>query len=198
MSKVIATSVLVALLIGSAAFGQLGLITQVQTSDLGLTNDVVFNHGQQDGMSDQHLCLDLAQDTDRACSSCASQSLLGVVTQFGEGMGDCGILDLQQAVLGGTNQMQEIGDACGSKAQIQGVSLQAAQGIGKTAGYAKGGAHHTIVLGANQNGHNAAGGMNERANIIAMQDSYLSGEPCATGAVGSTMTITTTQSQGSF
>jgi len=31
-----------------------------------------------------------------------------------------------------------------------------------------------------------------------MQDSYLSGEPCATGAVGSTMTITTTQSQGSF
>jgi hypothetical protein len=200
MSKVIATSVLVALLIGPAAFGQslLGLISQTQNSDIGLTNNILLNHGHQTGNSDQHLVLNLCQDTERPCPTLASQSLIGAIGQIGNAWGECGVVELTQAVLGGTSQMQEVGECCDPKAQIQAVNLQAAQGIGKMDGPGGGDAHHTIVLGAAQNGSNAAGRVRERADVMALQNTYYQGDACAAGAVNSTMTVCTTQTQASI
>jgi hypothetical protein len=198
MSKVIATSVLVALLIGTTAFGQLGLITQMQDSDIGLTNNILLNHGHQTGQSTQNLVLDLMQDTERPCCTIANQSLLGVIGQAGNAWGDCGVIEVSQAVLGGTLQMQEIGESCDPKAQLQNTSLQAAQGVGKMDGPGGGTALHNIVLSATQYGNNGAGNVSERANIIGMQNSYYEGDACATGAVNSTMTVATQQTQASL
>jgi len=198
MSKVIAASVIVALVISTAAFGQLGLITQVQNSTIGLDNTVTLLHGHQTASSSQQLGLDLCQDTCETCPTWATQSLVGAIGEVASACGECALIEVAQGLVGGTTQMQEIGKCTEPKAQLQTVNLMANQGVGRSNGPGSGTALHTIVLGAAQNGGNASGQMTERSNIIGVQNSGVSGQAASTGVVNSSMSVCTTQSQASL
>lgn len=198
MSKGIAVSVIVALVISTTAFGQLGLITQVQNSTIGLNNDVTLLHGHQTAGSSQQLGLNLLQDTSETCPTWAHQSLVGTIGEVASACGECAIVEVAQGLVGSTTQMQEIGKCTEPKAQLQTVNLLANQGVGRSDGPGSGNALHTIVLSGAQNGGNAAGQMTERTDIIGVQNSNVAGQAASTGVVNSTMNVCTTQSQASL
>lgn len=196
MSKVVA-SLAVVLLVGSNAFG-LGLIDQMQDTQIGLTNAVTLLHGHQTASSAQNLALQNLQNVCRPCPTWADQSLVGAIGQVGSACGECGIVELAQALSGGALQAQEIGECCEPKAQLQNVVLVAGQTLGKAEGPGNADALHTIVLRGAQDASNAAGNMSESSSIMGIQTSSVNGEACATGLVDSSMTVTTTQTQASI
>ena len=198
MSKVITLSVVVALLIGSTAFGQLGLVTQVQDSSIGLSNGITLLHGHQNAGSTQQLALNLGQDTAEVCPTWANQSLVGVIGQVASACGECAIIEVAQGLIGSSVQMQEIGSCVQPKAQLQSINLIADQGVARQDGPGGGNAVGTIVLTGAQSGGNASGTMTERADIMGIQNSNINGLAASTGVVNSTMSVCTTQSQASL
>jgi hypothetical protein len=196
MSRIVASTVVV-LLVGSSAFG-LGAIDQIQDTGINLTNAVDLMHGHQNGSSQQNLCVDTEQYADKICGTMASQRLLGNFVQVGCASGDCAVVGVLQTLTGIGSQAQFVGDCVDPKMEAQSLSLVAGQALVKSAGPGQGNAQHVIVLQEDQNANNPGGNMQERTAIVGLQDSNLSGSAAANGAVSSTMSVTTVQSQSAM
>jgi len=195
MSKVIAVSVVLVLLIGSGAFA--GLIND-QITGIGLTNTLALLHGEQTAGSMQNLIVDNAQCATGICGGLAEEFLFAAIGQSGNASGYCGIVDVVQLLGIDGTQGQMVGDGVAPKAQLQTLNVIAAQGLGKADGLGHADALHTIVVNEGQYANNAAGTMSESATVMGMQTSTLTGAPGATGIVDSTMAVTTSQSQAAL
>jgi hypothetical protein len=76
--------------------------------------------------------------------------------------------------------------------------LTAEQALVKAEGPGAGSGLHQIVLREGQEAGNPAGAMQESSAILGLQSSNLTGAACATGAVDSTMSVSTIQTQASL
>jgi hypothetical protein len=199
MSKVIAISIAVVLLAGSSAFAQAGgAIDQMQTTNIGLANTIALMQGHQAADAIQNLAVCNSQESDRACGAVGQQSLLANLAEIGHASGDCAILSVMQGFAALGTQAQLIGDCCGPKAGAQGLTMDAEQQLIKSEGPGAGDALHQIVLREDQFGANPAGTIQESATVLGLQSSDLTGSACATGAVDSTMCVTTVQTQQTY
>jgi hypothetical protein len=201
MLKVVAVFVAVVLSVGSVSFGQnpyVGAINQIQNTTIGLTNTLQLLQGTQAADAIQNLAVANDQCGDRGCGAYAGQSLLANLAEIGHASGDCGIVGVAQGLQAIGMQAQAIGDACEPKSQAQSLVLAAEQGLLKSQGPGAGSGLHQIVLREGQDAANPAGAMQESSAILGLQSSNLSGAACATGAVDSTMSVSTMQSQSSL
>lgn len=198
MSKVIATSVVLVLVVSTGAFATLAGQIQNQITNIGLVTDVELMHGDQQANSLQNLVVDNQQCATGICSAVAHEGFFASIGQAAEACGQCALVGaVQNLVLGGT-QAQEVGEGVGPKAQLQGVGLTATQTLAKADGAGGANALHTIVAQADQTATNPAGQLTESSTIMGMQTSSLNGQAGANGYVDSGMTVTTSQTQGSL
>jgi hypothetical protein len=197
MSKVIAVSIAVVLLVGSSAVAQsaAGAIDQLQNTTIGLGNTIQLLQGHQAADAIQNLAVCNGQSAERACGACAEQSLLANLAEIGHASGDCAIVGVLQSVTAMGTQGQVIGDCCGPKAGMQTLALDAEQELVKAEGPGAGDGLHQIVLREDQYGANPAGTLQESATVLGLQSSNLTGSACATGTVDSAMCVTTIQTQ---
>ena len=195
MSKVIATSVMCVLLIGSAASADL---IQDQITGIGLTNALALMNGEQHANSLQNLVVDNAQTATGMCNGLAEEYLFAAIGQSADACGVCGLVDVVQLLGIDGIQAQTVGDGVAPKAQLQTLDVVAAQALGKADGMGQANALHTIVVNEGQYANNAAGSMSESATVMGMQTSTIQGQPGATGIVDATMAVTTAQSQAAL
>ena len=195
MSKVIATSVMCVLLIGSAASADL---IQDQITGIGLTNALALMNGEQHASSLQNLVVDNAQTATGMCNGLAEEYLFAAIGQSADACGLCGLVDVVQLLGIDGVQAQTVGDGVAPKAQLQTLDVVAAQALGKADGMGQANALHTIVVNEGQYANNAAGSMSESATVMGMQTSTIQGQPGATGIVDATMAVTTAQSQAAL
>lgn len=196
MLKVVAVSVAVVLLVSSGAFAQaVGVITQLQNTNIMLGNTVQLLQGTQAADAIQNLAVCNDQASTRACGAIAGQSLLANLAEIGHASGECAIVGVIQGLTAVGMQAQTIGDACGPKQQGQSLAMLAEQGLIKSQGPGAGSGLHQIVLREDQGAANPAGTMQESSAVLGLQSSNLTGAACATGAVNSTMGVNTVQTQ---
>jgi hypothetical protein len=199
MFKVVAVSVAVVLLAGSASFGQaVGAITQIQNTNIMLGNTVQLLQGHQAADAIQNLAVSNDQASNRACGAYASQGLLANLAEIGHASGDCGIVGVIQGLTAVGMQAQAVGDCCEPKQEAQSLTLAAEQALIKSEGPGAGNGLHQIVLREGQEAGNPAGAMQESSAVLGLQSSNLTGSACATGAVDSTMSVSTMQSQAAL
>jgi len=200
MLKVVAVSIAVVLLVGSASFGQsaVGAINQIQQTNIGLGNTIQLLQGHQAADAIQNLAVANDQEADRACGAYACQGLLANLAEIGHASGDCGIVGVIQGLTTAGMQAQAVGDCCDPKSEAQSLTLLAEQALVKSEGPGAGSGLHQIVLREGQTAGNPAGTMQESSAILGLQSSNLSGSACATGAVDSTMSVGTMQSQSTL
>jgi hypothetical protein len=195
MSKVIASSIVVALVVASSSFATL---VQDQISQIGLGNAIDLLHGDQAASSLQNLVVSNSQGTTGTCSSSVEQNLLSSLGQSANAVGSCALVGVIQDLDIAGVQSQEVGDGCDPKAQVQSLGLGASQTLAKSDGAGSGDALHTIVLNAGQTANNAAGSLTESQTILGMQTSTINGAAGATGVVSSVMNVTTAQTQAAL
>lgn len=195
MSKLIATSMVLVLLVGS---GALAGLAQDQFTGIGLTNAVSLLNGDQHASSMQNLVVDNAQNATGICGGLAQEYLFAAVGQSANANGSCGLVDVIQVLGIDGLQGQIVGDGVAPKAQAQTLDMVAGQALGKAQGFGAGSALQTIVVNEAQTANNAAGVMNESATIMGMQTSSSLGQPGATNLVDSTMAVSTSQSQAAL
>jgi hypothetical protein len=199
MSKVVAVSIAVVLLVGSSAFGQLtGALNQIQNTNIGLGNTIQLLNGDQAASALQNLAVQNDQFSDKPHGSYASQGLFGMFAEIGHASGGCAILGLAQTMSAIGMQAQVVGDGVGPKQQGQSVTLLAGQEMVKTEGPGAGSGLHQIQLVADQEAGNVAGTTSESSAILGLQNADINGAATATGQVESTMHVTTVQSQASI
>jgi hypothetical protein len=202
MFKVVAVFVAVVLSVGTASFGQtnpyVGAVNQIQNTNILLGNTVQLLQGTQAADAIQNLAVANDQCGTRACGAYADQSLLANLAEIGHASGDCGIVAVVQGLNAIGMQAQAIGDACEPKSQAESLTMLAEQGLLKSEGPGAGSGLHQIVLREGQAAGNPAGTMQESSAILGLQSSNLSGAACATGAVDSSMSVSTMQSQASL
>jgi len=198
MLKVVTVSVAVVLLVSSGAFAQVGIISQLQNTNIGLGNTVQLLQGHQAADAIQNLAVANDQSANRACGAIAGQSLLANLAEIGHASGDCAIVGVIQGLTAVGMQAQAIGDACGPKTQGQSLAMIAQQGLIKSEGPGAGSGLHQIVLREDQGAANPAGAMRESSAVLGLQSSNLTGAACATGAVNSTMSVNTIQTQSTL
>jgi hypothetical protein len=187
---------IVVLSIGSVVLGQnIGPIDQLQNTTIGLGNTITLMQGTQAADAIQNLAVANDQCADRACGAWAGQSFLANLAEIGHASGDCGIVTVLQALSSVGTQAQLVGDACGPKTEAQTLTLGAQQALAKAEGPGAGSGLHQIVLRGEQNADNRAGDIGQASAILGLQSSSLTGAACATGAVNSTMSVCTIQSQ---
>ena len=196
MSKVIAASMVFVLVVGSGAFGDVVGLVQNEMTQMGVNNSVELLHGSQNAMSLQTLVLQNNQNITGICESHACQSLLAAVTQSGAAQGQCALIGLAQdlAVLG--DQQQAVSQGYGPAGEAQGLGMQASQSLARTDGSGAADAVHVIVLNAQQNAQNPATTQNESSNVLGLQQGTVDGQPGSTALVQSSMSVVTTQTQG--
>jgi hypothetical protein len=195
MSKLIAASMVLVLLVGSSALADL---VQDQFTGIGLTNAVALMNGDQYAGAMQNLVVDNAQCATGICGGLAEEYLFAAVGQSGSADGYCGLVDVIQVLGIDGMQAQVVGDGVAPKAQLQTLDVVAGQALGKAEGFGAADGLQTIVVNEGQTANNAAGIMTENATVMGMQTSTLMGQPGATGIVDSTMAVTTSQSQASL
>ena len=201
MFKVVAVSVAVVLMIGSGAFGQgsvMGAIGQMQNTNVLLGNTVQLLQGSQAADAIQNLAVANDQSATRACGAMAGQTFLANLAEIGHASGECAIVGVVQGLTAVGMQAQAIGDGCDPKSQGQSLAMAAEQGLLKSQGPGAGSGLHQIVLREDQGAQNPAGAMQESSAILGLQSSNLTGSACATGAVESTMAVTTVQTQSTL
>jgi hypothetical protein len=190
-----AFSIAIVLLIGSGAFAQgNAAINQLQQTSIGLGSTIHLLQGHQAADAIQNLAVANGQSADRPCGAYANQGLLANLAEIGHASGDCALVGVLQGLSIVGSQAQLIGDACGPKTEGQTINLLADQGIVKSEGPGEGSGLHQIVFRADQGAGNAAGGLQQSAAILGLQNSSLAGSACATGAVNSAMSVSTIQS----
>jgi hypothetical protein len=195
MSKLIAASIVLVLLVGSGALA--GLV-QDQFTGIGLTNVVALMNGDQYAGSMQNLVVDNAQCATGICGGLAQEYLFAAVGQSASADGYCGLVDVIQVLGIDGMQVQMVGDGVAPKAQAQTLNVVVGQALGKAQGFGAADALQTVVVNEGQTANNAAGTMTENATVMGMQTSTLMGQPGATGIVDSTMAVTTSQSQAAL
>jgi hypothetical protein len=198
MSKVIAASMVFVLVIGTSVFATTTSTVQQQLTDIALENLVNLNHGDQCASSLQNLVVNNAQCGEGLCNSGGREAFYASLGQSGSAMGDCGVILAQQGLTIEGAQQQTIGDGIGAKAQLQSVGMTAEQFLGRSDGEGSANAVHTIVLQGDQEAENSAGALNESSTIIGMQTSSVNGAPGSTAVVDGTMTVMTSQTQGTL
>lgn len=199
MSKVVAVSIVVVLLAGSSAFGDVpAALNQIQNTNVGLANVIDLLNGDQAASAIQNLAVQNDQFAGNPHSTFASQSLFGIFAEVGHASGNCAIVGVLQdlGVIG--MQAQVLNDAVGPKTQGQSLSLLANQGVLKTEGAGSGNALHQLQLAADQEAGNVAGDMSQSSAILGLQNADVSGAATATGQVQSTMNVSTVQSQAAL
>ena len=87
MSRRIAVSMIVVLLVGSATWGD---IFQGQGFGVGTDNIIHLTQGDQSGHSMQNMLIDMSQSTEGAGQAMLGASVYGVSSQGGTGMGALG------------------------------------------------------------------------------------------------------------
>jgi hypothetical protein len=196
MSKKVAISIVVVLLVGSSAFGQLtGALNQIQNTNIALGNAIQLLNGDQAAAALQNLAVQNDQFSDKAHGAYASQGLFGIFAEVGHASGECAIVGVLQDLGVLSMQAQVVGDGVGPKTEGQSLALTAEQGVVKTEGPGAGNALHQIQAVADQEGSNVAGTMTESSAILGLQNADVAGAATATGQVESTMHVTTVQSQ---
>jgi len=198
MSKVVAFSVVVVLLVGSVAFGTTGALDQLQNTNIGLTETIQLLQGDQTASTIQNLAVANNQHLDSATGGSACQSFLGNIAEVGSASGNSAIVGVLQSLSAMGMQAQLVGIHTGPKQEGQTLSLLADQGLVKSEGPGTGSALHTIVLREDQVGINTAGLMRESSSILGLQSSEVTGAPLATALVDSSMTVNTVQTQASL
>jgi len=89
MSRRIAVSVVLVLVVGSSAFGSL---LQGQGYALGTDNMIHLTQGDQAGQSSQNLLIDMSQSAEGSGLAMISASAYGVSSQGGSGLGALGMI----------------------------------------------------------------------------------------------------------
>lgn len=199
MSKVVAVSIAVVLLVGSGAFGQMtGALEQIQNTTVGLGNSIQLLNGEQAASALQNLAIQNDQCSNKATAAYASQGLFGMFAEIGHASGACAVVGVLQTLDLGGQQAQLIGDCVKPKQEAQTMNLLANQQAVKTEGPGAGNGLHQIQVVADQAGSNVAGDMNESSAILGLQNSDITGAACATGQVESTMHVATVQTQSTL
>ncbi len=198
MSKVIAASMVLVLVVGTGAFATTLGQVQDQVTQIGLTNNLDLLHGSQTGSSLQNLVVNNSQCGGGICDTGAHESLFAALGQVGNARGDCALVGVGQTLVIAGQQAQQVGEGVAPKAQLQGITLTAGQTLAKADGEGHGDALHTIVLEAEQGAANPAGDLHESSTIMGMQTSNVCGAPGATALITTGMTVTTAQTQGSL
>jgi hypothetical protein len=196
MSKKVAISIVVVLLVGSSAFGQLnGALNQIQSTNIALGNAIQLLNGDQAASALQNLAVQNDQYSNKATGAYASQGLFGIFAEIGHASGNCAIVGVIQdlGIIG--MQAQVVDDCVGPKTEGQSLGVLAEQGVVKTEGPGAGSGLHQIQVVADQEGSNVAGTISESSAVLGLQNSDVTGAPVATGQVQSTMHVTTVQSQ---
>ncbi len=195
MSKVIAASMVLALLVGSSALADL---IQDQFTGIGLSNAVSLMYGDQSASSMQNLVVENAQYNTGLSGNLAREYVFAAVGQSAEATGHCGLVDVVQALGIDAVQAQQAGSGLDPKAQMQTLDMVMAQALGKAEGQGAADALQTIVVNESQTVNNAAGNMNESAQVMGLQSASINGAPGATSLVDSSMAVTTAQSQAAL
>jgi hypothetical protein len=200
MSKVIAASMVLVLAVGAAAFGDpnaVGLI-QKQMTQMSVGNSINLLHGSQLASSIQNLCVNNNQQGTGICDAHACQSLLALITESGTAAGDCALIGLAQGLTVAGNQQQAVSEGVGPAGEAQGLGMQATQALGRTDGAGGATGVHAIVLNALQNAGNPGIALGECSSVIGLQNANVGGAPASTSLVEGSMTVVTTQSQGTL
>ena len=199
MSKVVAVSIAVVLLVGSSAFGQMtGALEQIQNTTIGLGNTIQLLNGDQAASALQNLAVQNDQASNKATAAYASQGLFGMFAEIGHASGACAVVGVLQTLDIAGMQAQLVGDCVKPKQEAQTLSLLAGQGVVKTEGPGAGSGLHQIQLVADQEAANVAGDMSESSAVLGLQNADVTGAACATGQVESTMHVLTVQSQSAI
>ena len=195
MVKAIASSVIVAVVIGSAA---LGGIEQRQTMDVGLNSTIDLPLGPNAGArASQNLLLVDIQGAGNAYGTVALQGQGILIGQSARAGGVCGGLSAIQNVDGGGvligKQRQAISNCCAPSAEGQALGFAATQLLGKT-NCAPGDVRGSQTVGAAQIqfADNPTMTMGEGAFIIGSQRGSITG---GIGTVAQTMIVDTAQTQ---
>lgn len=188
-------SIAVVLLVCTGAFAG---IMQMQTFGVGLEEVIELLHGHQEGCSFKSVLVTNDQCANAPCPTLARQHQFGMLIQSAKATGECAVVGVLTSLSAMGIQEQMIGDCVEPKMQGQTLGLNGFQGITKSDGPGSGNAMNQAILRQSHSGTNAAGGMTETSNIMALQLANLSGDACATGLVASTMSVTTAQSQATY
>jgi len=194
LSKV-SLSVVVILL---ASSGVPAGIMQYQDFTVGLEEAIELLHGHQTGCSFKSVMVNNDQSANEPCPTLAHQVQTAFLTQTAEASGGCAVIGVLTTLNAMGLQDQMIGDCCEPKMQVQGLALDGLQAITKSDGPGSGSAMNQAILNQNHGGSNAAGHVSETSTIMALQQANLDGDACATGAVVSGMTVTTSQAQSTY
>jgi hypothetical protein len=192
MLKVSVISIVAILLIGSSAAVA---IEQMQGTAAGLIGLVDLQHGHQSAATNQNLCLDNKQTIN---GDDVAQRFMGNFIQVGEACGDCALVGIGLELQVGGDQVQTVGSCVEAKMETQSLNLGALQTLSRAGGGGGGNATHVAVLEERQQASNAAGWMNEKSNVVAMQNSNVGGSAGATSATNTGMSVGVLQSQASF
>jgi hypothetical protein len=197
MLKVIAASMVFALVVSGGAFGDvLGLIQHQQTQ-MGASNAINLLHGEQCASSNQNLLANNCQEIKGICDACAHQSLLGTTIQTASAQGLCALIGVAQELQVVGDQQQAVSQGVGPAQEAQGIGMTAGQSLARTDGLGMANATHVIVLNGGQGASNPATSMSENASVLGTQMSSVNGQPGSTALVQSQMSVVTTQTQGS-
>jgi len=189
----------VALLAGSSAFGDVpAALSQIQNTDIGLTNVIDLFNGDQAASALQNLAVQNDQFTSNPHSTFASQALFGIFAQVGHASGNCSLVGVLQDLATTGMQAQMLDNGMGAKTQGQSLDLLATQGVLKAEGAGSGNALNQLQLAADQEGGNVAGNMSQSSAILGLQNADVTGAATATGQVQSTMSVSTVQSQATL
>ncbi len=198
MSKVVAVSIVVLLLVGSSAFGQLtGALNQIQNTNVGLSSAIDLFNGDQAANALQNLAVQNNQSLDTP-GAFLSQSVFGIFSEVGHASGNNAIIGVLQDLSAIGMQAQVLNDGVAPKTQGQSLSLMGNQGILKTDGAGAGSALHQLQLVADQEAGNVGGGMSQSSAILGLQNADVTGAATATGQVESSMSVSTVQSQATL
>jgi len=200
MFSKVSVSVAVLTLLCNAAFAVIPTCPpdfklQFQDFSIGSINLVsLVGAGGEASSTNNTMILNAQADT-KLCST-AAQAATVVFVQSGCVIGQCGGAwnVMQEAMVGG-EQIQLIGDGCGSKMETQGLMVGLGQMVTKVDGSGVATGNHTLAVIQDQAATNSAGTMSESSVVLAGQLSSVSGGPSTSGQATSTLTVGTTQTQ---
>jgi len=208
MSKVLLTSVAVALLLGTAALGGIGDINLIgQQWQLGLNSTTEVDSGIGEAHNMSFLGATSAQSTSTAEGTSAGQGFCGISIQAADvktagakaSVEQDFTADAIEAEVGGTDvlgQTQIIGAHAGPALQFQGASIGAEQTVEKEqGGPSEAGGLNGFVWCMSQEGENTCADMDQSSVVVGAQFSDVAGTCAATADVNTTATAVIGQAQ---
>ena len=213
MVKAIAASIVVFLLIGSSALGQLGDIGQMENWNhaLGSTAATSGNAGAAGAFQGIGV-LDTQSATSVYTTTTAGQGVGVLAVQVGvalnapggdvtvdqdlatQGLNSAGGTGVNPPALG-PGQVQSIGAYAGTASQFEGVGVDATQDLDKTGGGGTALALNGIAIGTGQSGASTSATVNQSTVLLGVQASGLTSAPGGTSSVDTTLSSEVLQYQ---